>query len=235
MAKKEAKHHYKEDAFTKITRKLEFFLIKNLKMILISVTVATIIVALYFTINYVISKKEDKANIALGKVYLTYKDIINDKNLKKDELNKKLLNLNENFSVIIKEFPKSKATLKSYYFIANTLYETGNYQEAIENYKNGYSLNPKFYIASYCLMGEAICYEQLEEYSKAEEIYKDVIKRYKHDFIVPTAIFNLAQIYEKEGKYEKSEEEYSIMKSDFGWSSWNELSEQRLILIKNFM
>jgi len=235
MANTEPKHHYKEDTFTKITKKLEFFLVKNLKTILISVSVAIVIIGLYFTINYLVAKKEDDANIAFGKVYLAYKDIINDKELKEDERIEKLINLNKGFNVVIKDFPNSKSASKSYYFIANSLYKEKNYIEAIDKYQKGHSLNPKFYISPYCLFGKASSYEQLEEYSKAVEIYKKIINNYKNDFVVPTAMFNLAQIYEKENKYEMSKDEYSKIISSYGWSGWKELSEKRLLLIKNFM
>ncbi len=231
---KSVKHPYHEDFLTKIIKKLEHFFSGYLKIIITTISAIVILTAAYFTVDYVLSKREDRANVAFGKVYLRYMEIVDKQDIEEDELNEKLISLNEDFKLILEEHPRSKSALKSAYFIGNNLYRIRNYKEALQYFKKGYTGNSKSYLAILCFLGEASSYEQLEEYKKAEQIYKKIIETYSDDFIIPHIKFNLGQIYEKQDKLEKAEEEYSQIVSKYQWSSWKELAEKRLLLIKNF-
>ena len=128
------------DFFSKVTKYTELFIVKYLKIIVISVSVVVIGLALYFSIEQVNSKKDEKANNAFGKVYLVYKGVINEDEKETEEgvISEKLTGLNEDFKIIINNYPNSKAAMKSAYFIGNNLYNSGNYEEAISFFKKGY-------------------------------------------------------------------------------------------------
>ena len=247
---KAAKHHEEIDTLTKITRKLERFISQHLKVVIIAIAVIIIGLGAYFSLDYIFKIHEAKANSAFGKVYLVYEDIINSEDLEDKELNEKLLGLNDEFRVILEEYPKSSAASKSAYFIGNTLYRTKRYNDAIEYYKKGYSrvvrtrgLNSirvkfsgaKSYIAILCLNGAASCYEQLGEYEKAEKVYREIIEHFDDSFIIPLVKYNLGQLYEKQDNFEMAKREYTQIVTDYEWSSWKELAEKRLLLIKSFI
>ena len=234
MAKDLGQHHH-EDLFSKITKKVELFIVKNLKVIVISISSAVVILAAYFTIDYIMLKNEEKAYSTFGRVYLVYRDILNNEEIEEEELTNKLLDLNKDFEVVIKNYPKSKASMKSAYYIGNTLYKTGKYEEAVEYYKKGHSGKSKYYISLLCLLNEASSYEQLGQYEKAVQVYERILNIHDDKFIIPSVLFNLGQVYEKQDKLEKSNNEYSIIVSEYGWSRWKEFAEKKLLLVKNLM
>ncbi|UCB44983.1 MAG: hypothetical protein JSV25_12295 [Spirochaetota bacterium] len=249
-----AKHHEVEDVLTKITKKMEKFISKYLRVIIISVTVIIVGLATYFSLDYIFKNQEAKANSAFGKVYLVYEDINNNEDIEEEELNEKLLGLNDEFKAVMDEYPKSSAASKSSFFIGNTFYRVKRYNEAIEYYKKGYNNElksrrsesrelrflklkslSKSYIALLSLQGEASCYEQLEDYEKAEKLYREIIDHFDESFIIPLIKYNLGQLYEKQDNFEMANREYSQIVTDYEWSSWKDLAEKRLLLIKNFI
>jgi tetratricopeptide (TPR) repeat protein len=247
---KATKHHEVEDTITKITKKLEKFISQNLKVMIIAIAVIVVGLAAYFSLDYIFKIKGAKANSAFGKIYLAYEDIINNKDFKDNELNEKLLGLNKEFEVVLEEYPGTSAASKSAYFIGDSLYKAKRYNDALEYFQKGYSrgIGPKglhlnglkfskskSYIEIQCLKGEASCYEQLEEYEKAEKVYMEIIDRYSNSYIIPLVKYNLGQLYEKQDKFELAEREYTQIITNYEWSSWKDLAEKRLLLIKNFM
>ena len=225
------------DIFTKITKHIERFIVKYLKIIVISISVVVVALALYFSIDRMFSKKEEKADKAFGKVYLVYKRIlsVNEEETTEEEKTEKLLDLNEDFKIVIKDYPNSKAAMKSAYFIGNTLFNSGKYVEAIEYYKKGYSKKGKsYYVSLLCLLNEASSYEQQEDYEKAEHIYKKILSDFDEEFIIPFTLYNLGQIQEKQNKFQNANNTFSTIVSDYDWSSWRQFAERKLLLIKNF-
>lgn len=234
MAKDRGQHHH-EDLFSKITKKIEFFIVKNLKVIVISISSIIVILTAYFTIDYIIFKNEEKANKAFGRVYLVYRSILNDEEIEEEELINKLININKDFEVVIKDYPNSKASMKSAYYIGNTMYKSGRYEEAIEYYIKGHSGNSKYYVSLLSLLNEASSYEQLGQYENAVQVYEKILNIHDDKFIIPLVLFNLGQIHEKQDKLKKSNNEYSIIVSDYQWSSWKDFAEKKLLLLKNLM
>jgi tetratricopeptide (TPR) repeat protein len=225
------------DIFSKITKNIELFIVKYLKFIVITVSVVVVALALYFSIERVYANKEEKSDNAFGKVYLVYKGISNEneEETEEGEIAEKLLELNEDFKIVINDFPNTKAAMKSAYFIGNSLFNSGKYEEAIEFYKKGYSnKGKKYYISLLCLINEASSYEQLENYEKAEQTYKTILNEFSDDFITPFTLYNLGQIYEKQDKLQNATEQYSTIVSEYDWSSWKQFAEKKLLLIKNF-
>ena len=225
------------DIFSKITKQIELFIVKYLKIIVITVSVVVVGLALYFSFEKINSKKLEKSDNAFGKVYLVYKDITSEKEeeTEEGETAEKLIELNEDFKIVINDYPNTKAAMKSAYFIGNSLFNTGKYEEAIEYYKKGYSnKGKKYYISLLCLINEASSYEQLENYEKAEQTYKKILDEFSDEFITPFTLYNLGQIHEKQNKLQNASEQYSTIVSEYDWSTWKQFAEKKLLLIKNF-
>ena len=163
-----------------------------------------------------------------------YFNIQNHEEITEEDSMERLDILIENFKIVMDEYPKSNAAARSAYYIANILFEKGDYNEAVKYYQKGYSINNDLYVSLLCLQKEASCYEQLNELEKAVQIYEKIKNEFNDNFIIPTVLFNLAQIYEKMNKFEKAEDEYSQIVTTYQWSSWKIFAEKRQLLIKNF-
>ena len=231
MAKE--KKHEETDILTKIVGKIENFLITHLKKIIISISIVVVLLASFLILNNVLGKKEIAAESAFGKVYMTYKLLLNDENIQEKELKEKLLELAESFKAVMEEHPKTKAATKSAYYAGNIYFTYEEYEKALEYFKKGTEITrQKYYAVLLCYLGEATTYEQLGNYEKSEEIYRHIIEKYKDSFILPTVKFNLGQLYEKMNKIDEAREQYDSIISKYEWSSWSELAKKRILILK---
>jgi TolA-binding protein len=232
---KERDHEHQPDIMVRITRAIERFIEKYLKTIVISISSIVVVLAVYFSVDYSFNKGEQKSNADFGKVYLVYRNAVLDQNLKEEGLKKKLLEINEDFRLVIEKHPNSQSAARSAYYMGNTLYRNGDYQKAIEFYEKGAAGKRKSHISFLCLMGAASCQEQLKNYDKAARIYDEVLGSFKDRYIAPTALFNLGQVLERVNKLDKAKDEYSKIVENYGWSSWKDFAEKRILLLRNFM
>jgi len=233
MAKE--KQHVHEDVFSRITKKIEQFISRHLKTILISISAAVVLVAAYFSVDYYIKKKQQDALAAFEKVYRVYTELTNDQDLSDEEKEKELFVLTEDFQLVMDTYPDSKAAAKSAYYAGNILLDGEKYEQAAEYYQIGSRIDKKYYVSFLCLQKLAICYEQLDGLEKAAQTYQEIRDEYEDTYIIPTVLFNLGQVFEKQDKLEKADEQYSLILKSYQWSSWKDLAEKRQLLLKNFM
>jgi tetratricopeptide (TPR) repeat protein len=229
MAKK---REHTDDVITKIGRKIEGFIVKHLKIILISIGAAIILVAAYFGVEYFFTRQDKEAESMFSKVYLLYSRINGDSSIREDQMRDELMPLSEDFKLVIDTYPKSSAASRSAYYLGNILYRYGEYEEALSYYEKGAQIKSRGYSALLCVQGQATCYEQLEEYDKAEEQYNRIIEKYDDSFLIPMVRFSLGQIYEKQGKYEEARGQYDVIVTKYSWSSWADLAEKKMLVLQ---
>ena len=92
MAKK---HVHTDDVLTRIGKKTEGFIVKYLKIILVSVGSAVILAAAFFIVQYFFNKNEVNAESMFSKVYLEYNRINTDSSLGEDQKKEELMLLGE--------------------------------------------------------------------------------------------------------------------------------------------
>ena len=231
MAKKHDKG-YEDDMLFQVVRKVEAFLVTHVKAIIIFTIIAVVGVGTYFTLDYFFSRKEENANNSFGIVYIKYRTLKNDKEMKAKERNKKLLEIAADFQKVRSKFPGSIAATRSSFFAGNILYDFNEYKKAANEYEKGYENRKRSYLAILCLLNEATCYEQMDNLDKAEEIYKRILKNYKKSYLIPTAKFQLGELYEIKGNDKMAETEYNDILEKYNWSNWKDFSEKRLLLVK---
>ena len=235
MAKKEKDQRTHEDIFIKITRKIEYFIIKHIKIIAISLSVLVVLLAVYFTTDYVVKKNEQRAQSAFEKVYLAYAESTEQKDPPEEETDAELLGFIEDFETVIDEYPQSKAAAKSALYIGDILYTNGQYEEAVQYFNEGSSIKKNYYVSLLSLQRLASSYVQLEEYEKAIEVYNQIETRFNEEYIIPTIIFFRAQLFERINRLEKADDEYSRIVAEYPWSGWKEFAEKRQLLLKSYM
>ena len=230
---KSRKQEHREDTLTKITKKIEQFIVNNLKIILILVVAGVVLGGGYLLTDHLLERTEKRAESAFSKIYLLYSNTNADSSLDEEQMKDKLMTLNEDFKLVLEQYPKTAAASRSAYYIGNTLYRYEEYEEALEYYKKGAEIRQKGYSAPLCVQGEASCYEQLEEYQNAQESYNKIITKYGDSFLIPMVRFSLGQIYEKQNMYDDARNQYNRIVSDYSWSSWADLAEKKILLLKN--
>jgi tetratricopeptide (TPR) repeat protein len=230
---KSRKPEIKDDILTKVAKKTEQFIRKYLKIILLSVLVIAVLAAGYFTIDHLMNRNEEAAEQLFSKVYLAYSNAMTEQGGDEDQLKDTLMALNEDFREVMVQYPKSSAASRSAYYIGNTLFRYEAYEEALENYGKGAQIKPQSYSALLCVQGEASCFEQLGDYERASERYSHILEKYGDSFLVPMVKFSLGQIYEEQEQYDKAREQYDSIVTDHSWSSWAELAEKKVLLLKN--
>ena len=226
------KHEHKDDILTKMGKKIEGFIVTYRRAILLYLSAVVVIAAAYFSVQYISSRQEREAESMFSKVYLVYNRINSDSSLNEDQMRDELMSLREDFNLVIDTYQKSSAASRSAYYLGNILYRFGEYEEALSVYEKGSQIKPKGYSALLCLQGQAVCYEQLEEYDKAEEQYNRIIEKYHESFLVPMVRFSLGQIYEKQGKYGEAREQYDVIVTEYSWSSWADLAEKKMLVLQ---
>ena len=88
----------------------------------------------------------------------------------------------------VKEYPSTKLAA-DYLFKAGEISSSlNNSNEAIAFFKNAYDNYPDFKKASYCLFLQAFIYEnQLHQLGEAEQLYREVIKKFPDEKIAQDA------------------------------------------------
>jgi tetratricopeptide (TPR) repeat protein len=230
---KSGKQEHREDLLTKITKKIEQFIVDYKKVIIVTISVLAVLGAAYFSVQQILTRKERAAESSFSKIYLLYSEANADTGLDDAQLKEKLMTLNEDFGIVLERYPKSSAASRSAYYIGNTLYRYGEYKEALAFYTRGAGIKQRSYSALLCVQGQASCYEQLEDYQNAQERYRYIIEKNEDSFLVPMVRFSLGQIYEKQNRYEDAQEQYNSIVNEYGWSGWADLAEKKILLLKN--
>ena len=126
--------------------------------------------------------------------------------------------LNKDYNTAIKEFERIEKIYKgtksagiSLFYLANSYYNSGKYEEAekaFRKYLENYDNNPMLHSSS--LSGIAATYEERKMYDKAFEFYKKAADDYPELFTVPENLIDAARCLKKLGR--KSEAEAILQK-----------------------
>lgn len=136
-------------------------------------------------------KKTEKATKITEAIYLQQIDSMEkilyahpEAGLNKDAASK-TVNVYAN---MVKDYPNTKLAA-DYLFKAGEISSSlSNSQEAIAFFKNAYDNYPDFKKSAYCLFLQAFIYEnQLHQLGAAEQLYREVIKKFPNDKIAQDA------------------------------------------------
>ena len=113
-----------------------------------------------------------------------------------------LTNLVENYG----NTPSGKL---GYFYLANSFYQTGDYQNARKYYeKFASSFDGDPHILSSAMGGVAACYEQEQQYLEAAQQYLKVVKKYPKSIFAPQYLLRAARCYTLAEQPEKAKELY---------------------------
>ncbi len=204
MAKKRiTKRELKRDEFIEIATKFIFFARRH-KEILIGAVVAILIGI--FGISYHLKGKrgdELKAEFELT--------VANNLFLRGD-----YENAFSQYQLLIDRYGGTRPAKKAIYYLANTAFTVGSYEEAIRKYERFLSVESKDEILlPSTLFGIAASYEQLGDWLGAATYYEKVSEKFPDSFIAPRALLNAGRCYENISLFDEAESAYRKVKEKY--------------------
>lgn len=125
------------------------------------------------------------------------------------------------YQTVVEEYGDSKQAREAQYWLGQTNFVLGKYDEAIEAYEKFLSVSSNDDILSpSALRGLAACYETMGDYVKAVSTYLKIHEEYPENPISAVACLNAGVCYEKIEEYNRAEKMYRIViekyaRSDF--------------------
>lgn len=187
--------------------KTEKFIENNQKIISIVIGAIVVIVLGYFGLNkYYFEPREKEAQIQMFAA---------EKFFEQDSLNKALFGNGNNLGFIdmIDQYGSTKAGNLAAYYAGISYLRQGNYQEAI-NYLKKFDGNDQI-IAPLAIGAMADAYVELNDLSKAADLYLKAAGKSDNEFTRPMMLFKAGRAFELSNNFKKAAETYEKIKKDF--------------------
>jgi len=95
------------------------------------------------------------------------------------------------FEKLIRQYPEADKADDALFQIAQITYETGDYGSAIDKYQNYVRKYPESNYIPYCLLNQAVSYNNLKNYKGAAENYKMMLERFSRHETANSALLGL--------------------------------------------
>jgi tetratricopeptide (TPR) repeat protein len=129
----------------------------------------------------------------------------------------------QGLKVIVDEFGGTRAGEMARLYLANSYYALGDYEQALENYKN-ISFDDKI-IAASAYAGAASCYEAQGNYEKAATYFENAAKKNMTVLQAPENLQRSAWDYAAAGRKDKAIELLRMLKKEFPGSSYSRTAD----------
>ena len=197
----------KLEAVEEALSKTEKFIENNQKLISIVVGVLVVVVLGYFGLNrYYFEPREKEAQVQIFAA---------QKYFEMDSLNKALYgnDLNPGFIDVIDQYGSTKAGNLAKYYAGIAFLRQGNYQEAI-NYLKKFSGKDNI-IAPLAIGAMADAYAEMNDLTKAGELYLKADGKSDNEFTKPMMLFKAGRTFELSNNFKKAAEVYEKIKVEF--------------------
>ncbi|MEQ6121284.1 tetratricopeptide repeat protein [Reichenbachiella sp. MALMAid0571] len=97
----------------------------------------------------------------------------------------------QSFEKLIQQYPDSDKADDALFQIAQITYEAGDYSSAINKYQNYIRKYPESNYIPYCLLNQAVSYNNLKNYKGATENYKMMLERFSRHETANSALLGL--------------------------------------------
>ena len=209
---------------TTTSAKLNGFLEKNRKPVLITFIVVLVLVIGFITAAIVVSTSSKKNLAAVETYYYALMDSSND--LEDAEIKKRATDCIENLAPYTKK--GGIAGVRANMLSAELAYILADYEDAIAYYDAAISKGKKSYTAPICMYNKASCYEEIGKLSEAAEAYKAAAE-FDEFGMASHAYFSLGRVREAQGDYAGAVEAYQTLKDKFSDDDWCNLATTRII------
>jgi len=207
--------------------KLNSFLEKNRKAVLITSIVVLVLVIAFIcveVIRYTSSRK------ALAQVEAYYYELVEDSaDLDDAGIAKASTECIEKLAPYTKK--SGIAGVRANMFSAELAYVQADYETAIAFYEDAIVKGKKAYTTPICLYNKGSCYEELKQLDKAAEAYKAAAE-FEDFSMAAHANFSLGRVLEAQGDYKGAAEAYKVVTDNFSDDEWGVLAKTRIIDLK---
>ena len=201
--KKLTKREIKEDPLVTAYGKVRLWLLQNNKIV--NTTAIAVLVLMTLTILMARSKRQAqiRAEGQLGMSEQYYHFGQYDRAI-------------DDLARIVNTFPGTLAAGKAAFFLANSYFETKEFEKAETYYRlylDDYADMPLFTVAS--MEGLAACLEIKEQFGDAAAMYFSAYKRFDETHSAPFLLRNAARCYRAAGNLDEAKKMYGIIQSEF--------------------
>lgn len=114
---------------------------------------------------------------------------------------------------------------------AELAYYSKDYSSAAKFWEAAASKNAKAYTTPIAYYQQGVCYEQLNDFSKAADCYKAAAEN-KTFYLHPHAAFSYGRVLESQGNYSAAVEVYQSLVADYESDSWADLAKTRILSLQ---
>lgn len=126
------------------------------------------------------------------------------------------------------EYKGTQAGRFASFELANSLYSSGNYGEALEAFRSFLKKNPKHLLAPAAMEGIGYCQESLGQWNDAIQTYQAMVEDNPTGGAAARSLYRLGYCYEKSNDKEKAIEFYEKATALAPEGLWNYYAKQRL-------
>ena len=213
---------------TSASSKLDSFLTKNKKGVVVTFVVILVLVIGFVAFEIIKSTGAKKDLAAVEGFY--YDLIASSSELDETAVTKKSTECIESLAPDVKK--NGIAGVRANMLSAELEYLQGDYEEAIAFYDSAINKGKKSYTAPICYYNKASCYEELNKTAEAVEAYRAAAE-FEEFGMAAHAYFSLGRVLESQGDFAGAAEAYKTINSKFADDDWGNLAHTRLIELKS--
>lgn len=204
--------------------KLNGFLEKNRKPVIITFVVVFVLVIGFIAGSIVVSSSTKKALAAVEGYY--YEMMDSSTSLDDAEITKRSTECIEKLAAYTNK--GGIAGLRANMLSAELSYLLKDYENAVTYYDAAIAKGKKSYTAPVCFYNKAACYEELGKLADAAEAYRAAAEF--EDFgMASHAYFSLGRVLEAQGDYAGAVEAYKALNDKSSDDDWSHLAKTRII------
>jgi len=223
QTERRTRQELKEDRFIEYTLKVYDFVKRNLKLVIAVIAIVLILAAAFAIYQYQKGKKESEAALAFGKALEKFNEAEESwKEPKETEASKdKFIQAKESFKKFSNEYASTSYGDKGFFYNAKCSYILGEYDNAIQNFKEVVKRYPDSLVALFSQLAIGKSFEQKDELEKAIDAYDSSNflhfrgKLPQYGYVVAEATFRQAQCYEKLNQLDNAAKNYGIIINQF--------------------
>ncbi|MBI5464579.1 MAG: tetratricopeptide repeat protein [Ignavibacteriales bacterium] len=206
--KKITKHEIKEDKLVTTYFEAQGWIENNKRLMsyIVGVPIALILLGWFYTEKR--SDWNDTASAQLAKILPYY-----EQGRYQESINGVPQEGAQGLTMIVDEYGSTKSGEIARFYLANSYFNLGNYDKALENYKS-VDLSDNLLSAS-VYAGIAACYENKGDHAEAASYYEKAAFKHMKPSLAPENLFNAAANYAAAGKKEKAVELLKTLKKEF--------------------
>jgi tetratricopeptide (TPR) repeat protein len=214
----------------RVTDKMERFIQKNRKLLLVILGVVLLGLIGYGIYTEIVDSARVKATIKIEAL----QDQFDAWRTEGDATKKAALEktLESSAQALIAAYPKQYVAQRAYTLMGDYYYDKKDFQKSGDEYGKAATDFPKNYLSAVSLFNAAVVAEEKGDEKAAIDLYGKLVKDFeKTTPLVPHALFSLGRLNESQKDFAKAVEAYSKLQEKYPEESWTKMAKDRIIYL----